>query len=180
MQQVQITFRDIPPSDPVRDYVTKHTQKLDTFHPRITSCHVALECPHRHRLHGKDYRVRVDVKIPGHEVVVQRDPGDDIRHQDLYAAIDEVFDEAGRLLLEQSRMDRQQVKHHEPARRRGRVKKIFHYEGFGFLETPEGDEVYFHRNSVLHGAFQRLAIGSEVRFVEEDGDKGPQASSVVT
>jgi cold shock CspA family protein len=39
-------------------------------------------------------------------------------------------------------------------------------------------QVYFHRNSVLHGDFERLAIGTEVRFSAEDGDDGPQASSV--
>jgi len=58
------------------------------------------------------------------------------------------------------------------------VVKIFPGEGYGFLEDDEGREIYFHRNSVLDGAFQRLEVGSEVRFAEEAGEKGPQASSV--
>jgi cold shock CspA family protein len=61
----------------------------------------------------------------------------------------------------------------------GRVSKLFSDEGYGFLETPEGDEIYFHQNSVLHQGFHRMQIGTEVRFVEEIGERGPQASTVV-
>jgi cold shock CspA family protein len=59
-----------------------------------------------------------------------------------------------------------------------RVTKLFPEENYGFLETPDGIEVYFHRNSVLGGGFDRLQIGMEVSFVEEEGEKGPQASTV--
>jgi cold shock CspA family protein len=51
-------------------------------------------------------------------------------------------------------------------------------EGYGFLMTPDGRELYFHRHSVLHDDFERLAVGTEVRFEEEEGEKGPQASTV--
>jgi cold shock CspA family protein len=61
---------------------------------------------------------------------------------------------------------------------RGRVIRLFREEGYGFLETPDGREIYFHRNSVLHPGFDRLEIGTEVRFAEEEGEKGPQASTV--
>ena len=49
---------------------------------------------------------------------------------------------------------------------------------FGFLEAADGHEVYFHRNSVLDGAYNRLAVGTHVAFAEEMGEKGPQASTV--
>jgi cold shock CspA family protein len=58
------------------------------------------------------------------------------------------------------------------------VTKLSSHEGYGFLTTPEGEEIYFHRNSVLNDAFERLAIGTRVRFVEEAGEQGPQASTV--
>jgi cold shock CspA family protein len=51
-------------------------------------------------------------------------------------------------------------------------------EGYGFLETVDGYEIYFHRNSVLDHAFDELSIGSQVSFVAEKGEKGPQASTV--
>jgi cold shock CspA family protein len=58
------------------------------------------------------------------------------------------------------------------------VKKFLAGEDCGFIETAEGREIYFHRNAVLGGAFDRLIVGSEVRFVEEKGVKGAQASTV--
>lgn len=62
---------------------------------------------------------------------------------------------------------------------RARVGKLFAQEGYGFLETRDGHEVYFHRNSVLGPGFDELAIGAEVRFSEEEGAEGPQASTVI-
>lgn len=46
------------------------------------------------------------------------------------------------------------------------------------LATPDGREIYFHWHSVLHPGFDCLAVGTKVRFVEEPGEKGPQASTV--
>ena len=60
----------------------------------------------------------------------------------------------------------------------GRVVELFKDDGYGFVETSDGWEYYFHRNSVLHDGFDRLEIGTEVRFAEEEGEKGPQASTV--
>ncbi len=50
--------------------------------------------------------------------------------------------------------------------------------GFGFIETPDGREIYFHRNSVLNDGFPRLDVGTRVTFAEEMGEKGPQATTV--
>jgi cold shock CspA family protein len=58
------------------------------------------------------------------------------------------------------------------------VAKFLAGDNCGFIETADGREVFFHRNSVLDEAFDRLTVGSEVRFVEEMGEKGPQASTV--
>jgi len=58
------------------------------------------------------------------------------------------------------------------------VTKLFVDRGYGFIEDEEGREIYFHRNSVLGIAFEKLHVGAKVRFAEEDGDKGPQASTV--
>ncbi len=61
---------------------------------------------------------------------------------------------------------------------RGTVNSLFPKEGYGFIQTRDGRDIYFHRNSVLDGAFDRLSPGAEVRFSEEEGEKGPQASTV--
>jgi cold shock CspA family protein len=49
---------------------------------------------------------------------------------------------------------------------------------FGFLRSNDGEEFYFHRNSVLGGQFSELAVGTRVMFAEEVGEKGPQATTV--
>jgi cold shock CspA family protein len=59
-----------------------------------------------------------------------------------------------------------------------RVAKLFPVEGYGYIETPDGREIYFHANSVLNNRFKSLKLGSKVSFTEEAGEKGPQASTV--
>ena len=90
-------------------------------------------------------------------------------------ALRDAFDAARRQLQDYARRQRADTKVHvEPPH--GRVSKLL--PDYGFLTTPDGREIYFHRNSVLGDAFETLAIDTPVRFVEEEGDKGPQASTV--
>ncbi len=176
---VQISFRGVLASESVEAYVRRRAAKLATFHGRVTGCHVVVESPHRHRRHGRHYRVRVELHVPGGELVASHLPDVDPSSEDVYAAIDAAFDQLGRELEDRVRRQRGDVKVHDSPHREGRVAKLWSYEGFGFIETPEGDDVYFHRNSVVNGGFDRLAIGAPVRFVEEAGLRGPQASTVV-
>ena len=83
-----------------------------------------------------------------------------------------------RMLEEYARQLRPDLKTHL-APPRGIITKVFHDRGYGFI-TAEGDghDVYFHRNSVLDEKFEKLTVGTKVRYAEEDGDKGPQASTV--
>ncbi len=169
---LQITLRDISPSEAVEGYIRERAAKLDVFYDRITSCRVVVEAPVRHHRKGGPFKVRIDLTVPGDELVVNRHTDEDI-----YVAIREAFDAARRRLEEYVRRQRGSVKTHEGAPQ-ARVSKLFPQEGYGFLETPDGSEIYFHRNSVLDGGFDRLEIGTEVRFAEEEGDQGPQASTV--
>jgi ribosomal subunit interface protein len=174
---LQITFHELQHSDAVEQYVRTRAAKLDTLAARITGCRVALEVPHRRARHGEHYRVSVDVTLPGGEIVVVRSPDEAKTFEDLYAAIDSVFDDVDRQLQDFVRRQRGDVKPHERARH-GHVTKLFPYEGYGFLRTPEGDELYFHRNSVLDQAFDRVKVGDRVRFVEDAAQAGPHASTV--
>ena len=176
--QLQITFRGIPASEPIENYVRVRAGKLERFSDRITGCHVLIESPHRHKRHGRHHRVRIDLVVPGDELVITRDPPEHKEQEDLYASIDGAFDDAQRVLEDHIRTQRGDVKISESPSRHGRVVKLFSYEGYGFIETKEGGQLYFHRNSVLNHGFDRLAVGTRVRFVEEEGDKGPQASTV--
>ena len=103
---VQITYRDLSHSDAIDAYVRKRADKLATFMTRIVACRVALEAPHRHKQRGRHYRVRIDLAIPGAELVVARNPDSGREHEDPYAAIDDAFAHAGRRLYEFARRRR--------------------------------------------------------------------------
>ncbi len=121
---------------------------------------------------------RLDIKVPGEEIAIVQEPAQhDPFYENVNVAIRDAFNSAARRLEEHVRRQRQDVKHHEVASH-GRVSKLFSRVATVFIETPEGGEVYFHANSVLGDKFDDLAVGTEVVYAEELGDKGPQASTV--
>lgn len=169
---LQVTLRDIAASEAVEGYIRERAAKLDDLYPRIVSCRVVVEAPVRHHRKGGPFTVRIDITVPGDEIVVDRKAD-----EDLYVAIRDAFDAARRRLEDHARRQRGSVKARE-APPEGRVSKLFPEEGYGFLATPDGTDVYFHRNSVLPPGFDRLEVGTAVRFVPEEGERGPQASTV--
>jgi ribosomal subunit interface protein len=174
---LQVSFRDMEPSAAVEAKIRQRAARLDRYYDRIMSCRVVVESPHRHHHQGKLYHVRIDITVPRGELVVNREPGEHHAHEDVYVAIRDAFDAAQRRLEDYARRQRGTVKAHE-APAVARVSKLFPLEGYGFIETPSGVEVYFHEHSVLDDAFGHLKVGTEVQFVEEPGEKGPQASTV--
>jgi ribosomal subunit interface protein len=96
----------MPSTDPLARYVRTRADKLEHFSDRITRCHVTIETPHRHHLHGRHHQVRIDVGVPGSALVVTRHPDARKDYEDLYASIDAAFDDAQRLLVEHVRRRR--------------------------------------------------------------------------
>lgn len=176
-QPLQVTFRGLEPSEALTQAVEDRAGKLEHFFDKIESCRVIVEAPHQHHRKGNVYHVRVRLTVPGEEIVVSRDPPEHVQHDDLYLAINDAFNETTRKLEDYVRRRRGRIKKHVGPLH-AKVARIFEDEGYGFLETADGREIYFHRNSVLGGAFPRLQVGTEVRFAEEAGEEGPQASSV--
>jgi ribosomal subunit interface protein len=176
---LQITFRNIDASPSVEEKVRERARELERFHDRILSCRVVIEAPNRRR-HGDLYHVRIDLKVPGREIVVKRDPPEHHAHEDIHVAVRDAFDAVRRQLEDHVRRRRGDVKTHD-APSHGRVASLFAERDYGFIEASDGSEVYFHRNSVVGGGFDKLAVGDEVRFSfhAEEGEKGPQASTVV-
>jgi len=174
---MQLTFRHMPPSAALEDDIRERVRRLDDVCDRLIRCRVLVEAPHHSHHQGNLFHVRVELTVPGREIVVNREPEQHHAHEDAHVAIRDAFDAAARRLEDWVREVRGQTKNHEPPPR-GRVARLFPDEDFGFIETPEGTDVYFHRNSVVTGDFDRLHVGDEVRFTPETGVKGPQASSV--
>ena len=145
---------------------------------RVTACRVVLKAPGGHHRTGGLYEVNIRLALPdGREVNVDRTALADERHSDLDFAINDAFKRARRQLQDQVRELQGQVKHHEgpPI---GTVVQLDPLGEFGLLESSEGQEIYFHRNSVIDGDYSRLVVGSRVTYTEEMGEKGPQASTV--
>jgi cold shock CspA family protein/ribosome-associated translation inhibitor RaiA len=176
---LQITYRRCDPSESLNTLLREKTLELERFFPRITGCHVFVERPGNHHRKGKGahYRVRVELTVPGGILVVSKDPALRMMREDAFLAASDAFREIRRQLQDHVHKLRRQVKSSVRSPH-ARVAQLRPELGFGFLQTPDGREVYFHRASVLDDAFERLEVGAEVRFFEELGDKGPQASTV--
>ena len=175
---LEVRFHNLDHSDAVEAAVREAATKLERFADDIMSCRVTIEGgPHKHHQQGNLFAVRVDVRYAGGEVVASRDPSAHQAHEDVYVAVRDAFNAARRQLQDRVRIRRGDVKphDHEP---HGKVVSIDAERNCGVIATSDGREVYFHRNSVLDDGFTRLEPGTEVRLNVEQGDKGPQASSV--
>jgi cold shock CspA family protein len=192
---LQITFRNMKHSDAVDTCIREEAAKLDELFDQIISCRVVVEQPHQHHVRGNPFLIRINLEVPGSEIVVNQQPSlhgqvVDIRQEkrvgemeiegakkDVYVAMSEAFSRARRQLQDYVRRHRSEIKTHQETPE-ARVAKIFPEEGYGFLQTIDGREIYFHRNSVLNDGFSRLDVGSMVMYAEEFGEMGPQASTI--
>src|SRR3974390_511670 len=171
---VEIDFQGMPAQPSIRDAIAKHIDELERRFGRIPAGRVVLKAPGTHH-HIGIYQINIRWALPdGHDVNVGRTPKEDERQSDLKFAINDAFKHARRQLQDEVRRMQGQVKQHEhePA---ALVARIDPSGEFGFLETSDGREIYFHRNSVIGGV--PLKKGARVTFVEEAGDKGSQASA---
>jgi len=175
---LQVAFRNMDRDPLIEAEIARKAEKLEEFSNHITSCAVTVEAPHRHHRQGNLYCVRIHLTIPEHHsIVVDRQDGSDHSHEDVHIAVRDAFQAARRQLQDTVRQMHGATKQHTPAAQ-GRITKLFRVERYGFLSTPDGREVYFHAHSVVDRPFEKLAIGEEVRFVEEPGNSGPQATTL--
>jgi cold shock CspA family protein/ribosome-associated translation inhibitor RaiA len=177
---VEITFRDIEHSDAVEARIRELVGKLERIYDRITRCEVMVGQPHHRHRKGNAYSITVRLTIPGGEVVSSHDPGPDGAHEDVYVALRDAFAAVKRQLEDAVRVRlRHDVKAHNGGdRNHGIVSFLDVQKDWGWIEPDDGRRVYFHRNSVLDGKADGLEVGHEVRFAEEQGNEGPQASTV--
>lgn len=176
---VEISFRDVRKTEAIEALIREKAAKLDKVCDYITSCRIFIGRPqHNHRT-GNSFRVRIDMRVPpNQELVVRREATDGNMHEGLITAIQDAFSAARRQLQRLVEKQREEVKIHPGQEVNGIVAKLFRDDGYGFIQDIDGGDIYFHKNSVLHGGFDRLEIGTGVRFNKELGEKGPQASTV--
>jgi cold shock CspA family protein/ribosome-associated translation inhibitor RaiA len=172
---LEISLRDIEDPGWIEEDVRQQVSRLERFSDAIISCRVEVKQDNKHPREGGQYRVRVEVSIPHKKhLVATSEPleeGVQLRTviRDAFRAMERQIKEAG----ERRRYD---VKTHEETR--ALVVRLFPEQDYGFIKSLSGEEYYFHRHAVLHDGYDRLTVGTEVRFEAEMGEMGPQASSV--
>jgi cold shock CspA family protein/ribosome-associated translation inhibitor RaiA len=175
---LHIAFEQMEPSDFVRQRIEREVAGLEKRYGRITSCNVFVEGPGDHHRQGGLYAFRVALELPGGvHLSASRNPPADHAHEDAYVALKDVF-RALRRQLSDRVLERQEEPKQPPSQPHGIIERLFLDKGHGFIRADDGREIYFHKNSVLHDPFDTLRVGAEVRFSEEEGKDGPQASSV--
>lgn len=177
---IEISYRHVRKTEEMEQLIRDKARSLERVNDHISSCRIAIEKTQMHQRRGNPFRVRLDITVPpGHEIVVKKEPSRGLFHQGLNAVIRKAFAAARRRLKKLDERQRGEVKTH-PAEKanQGLIKRIFPEQGYGFIRTLDNRELYFHKNSVLHGDFDRLEVGTGVRYVQEIGVQGPQASTV--
>ena len=174
-----INFKDIEKTEVLESLIRSKAEKLETHCPYLSRCDVTVESTQEHQRNGQPFRVRIDMTVPpGHELSVTRAESEGEMHTSLPAGIRNAFKAAEQQLRKLKGKQIRDIKSHPEQVVDAVIVEINREEGWGYLQTTDGRKLYFHENSVLHGNFARLAIGTGVNFSEEQGDKGPQATSV--
>jgi ribosome-associated translation inhibitor RaiA len=104
------------PSEAIATNIRDKAAKLESFYEKIMGCRVLVEAPHRHHHKGKLYHVRIDLTLPGREIVINREPSQHASHQDVYVALRDAFAAARRKLQDFVRRRRGAVKVHASPR----------------------------------------------------------------
>ena len=183
--QPEIAFHNCEKVDWAEDQILDHIERLEEIYDRVIACRVRVDQRNDNANHTIPPVVRIEISVPGHKDIVVAHEPDHLQRKfqapDLRNAINEAFRIAERQLTQYKDQlnDRAAAGAHEAAHEmRGQVAEITPAEDFGFLLTASGGLLYFHRNSILSGDFDRLRVGSEVHYVEEVGDTGPIATKV--
>jgi ribosome-associated translation inhibitor RaiA len=176
---VEVTYHGMEPEAHVERRVQERVGRLESIFGRIMSCRVVVDAPHQHQRKGNHYAVRIEVRVPGAEFSIDREPGDLNAHHDLLVALRDAFDALERKLRrwKETHSGRPEA-HAEPLQ--GRIAELNAELDHGQITTTDGRLVYFHRNSVLDADFDSLNENDPVELVVDQGigEGGPHASTV--
>lgn len=182
---LEVAYRNVEKTEALDNLVNEKVAKLERFCNYINSCHIAIEKIHDRPRHGSPYRVRIDITVPpSHELVAESNPSEENQYVEIDAVIRDAFSKAERQVKELSRQQRESDQGKGGAGGAAQdtealVIKLFPEQDYGFIKTLDGEaEIYFHRNSVIHSDFDRLAIGTGVRYSAIEDDQGIRATTV--
>jgi cold shock CspA family protein len=176
---LEVSFHGMSRSKSLETLIQNDITKLEKVCDNLISCRVGIKLEQKSRRTANPFRVRIEMRMPpGHDLVINHKSGLKEDSEDLPTTVRNAFRTAHRRLKQQVEKQRGARKTHPQQETMALVTKIFSDEGYGFLRSTEGEEIYFHRNSILNYNFEELRPGAGVRFTAELGDEGLQASSV--
>jgi cold shock CspA family protein/ribosome-associated translation inhibitor RaiA len=182
---LEIAFHNIDHSDWAEQEVRARVADLEKIYDRLTSCRIRIDQRATNSNGTIPPVVRIEMGIPGRkDLVVSHEPDHlqrKFQRPDLHNAINEAFRVAERRLLDlkELREGRSKDAHHDSENQSlGQIAEIDPGGDFGFVMTKEGGLLYFHRNALLSGEFDKLERGDQVHYIEDTGDTGPIASKV--
>jgi ribosomal subunit interface protein len=170
--QLEITFRDIENTDAINSRIHKKFEKLSYLYNRILYCRVVVQAIQKNKHQGNEFQVNIELDVPGKLLIVNNQSH---RNEDLYVAIRDSFNAMKRQLEDHVHKIRGEKKNHQP-QLTGRVVRLF--PDYGFIETPDGNEYYFHETNLLQITLSDLEIGAVVHFLENAAGEGLQAHQV--
>ena len=174
----KISYHNLTPSPAVETLVHRRIKVLELRHDRITGCEVTMEAPQKRKRHGRIFKVRLNLHLPGPDLSISKEIAQGSAQDDLILAVNRAFTAAETVLKKRKKkMDGIEVKHHPPVLH-GKIIELEPELGYGWVQADDGRKVYFQRDSLTSDDWEDLDKGTRLRFREMQGDKGPFAASV--
>lgn len=108
---VEISYREITKTLKLDNLIREKVKKLEKICDSMTSCRIAIEKPQRAINVGSPFRVRISMRVPpGHELVVERKPGEGEMSDRLEKIIRFAFDAARKQLEKTVEINRGKVR----------------------------------------------------------------------
>ena len=180
-EPLQIGFHNMEPSDALERRVREHWAKVERHYDDIIGARIVIEAPHK-QPHKSSLAISISIGVPGRDIVVKREQR--LHESDDHATwvVNEAFQIAARQLEDYAQKQRRDVKAHEGEREYARIVRLYPDQDYGFIETRDQLNIYFHRDVVRDADFDDLEEGGEVLYTlaPDEGPMGPMASSVWT
>lgn len=167
---LNVIVKDVENSESIQNSITEKAQKLKTYFEKIQYCKVILQSIQKHKHQGKLFRTTIELGLPRKRLIVNHKANEDI-----LISIRDAFRAMEQQLEKYVQKRRQQTKAHTLPLQ-GEVVRLF--ENYGFIETVDGNEYYFHESHVLNPNFSSLSVGKRVEFTESMASDGFQANQV--
>jgi cold shock CspA family protein/ribosome-associated translation inhibitor RaiA len=178
---LDIAFHNCQHSDAVEAEIRRHVQKLEKRFPHLTGCRVSIEALHNAAGIGKSWDVHIVLAVPGRDLAVSHGQHrTKERHQnpDVHTALRDAFKAAERQLETYKAKPGQDMTAPSGSAVTGQVAQVLPEADHGFILNNLGTQLYFHRDSLTRGEFEKLQIGDKVHYVQAESDTGPVATKV--